>query len=96
MKPLEGTAIVDTTELLAERQEQYGGFDKNAEMAQELNDCFLANAEGVGYIFTAAQKEAMHMMFHKIARYTLGNEKARMQSVEDICGYAELLKRHTK
>ena len=89
-------AIVDTDTLLAERQEQYGGFDRNAEMTQELYDCLLANAKGTGRILSSAQKEAFHMIFHKISRYVLGTEKARMQSVEDICGYAELLKRHTE
>lgn len=76
---------VDAT--LADRGEQYGAFKDHAEIAQALKKVAF-NQDGYERL-SADQREALDMIFHKIARILNGNPNLA-DSWHDIAGYARL------
>ena len=85
-----------TEELIAKRQKEYGGFDKNSKLTQELMRTWKAACEEAGVFFNDAQEEGMHMIFHKISRFTFGIRETRRRHTADICGYAQLVHEATE
>jgi len=73
---------------LKERGSRYGDFDMNAKITQGLMD--LALTGQTADTLKAEHKEAMHMIFHKIARMVNGDNMYE-DNVHDIIGYAKLL-----
>ena len=55
----------------------------------------LEAAARAGRAFSPVEKEALHMIYHKIARLTCGIPELAGRHTEDICGYAKLLHDHT-
>lgn len=82
--------MTEVAATLSERQSRYGSFEDNAVLAQELNDVFLEHG-GVG--LSPMHREAVHMIFHKIARMTIGDSYYG-DNVHDIIGYAKLLENY--
>ena len=90
----EGT-ITNTAELIAARQKEYGGFKNNSKLTQDLYNLWLDALLDAGRIVNDAQKEGMHMLFHKISRFTFGIPETARKHTEDMCGYCELFHEHT-
>ena len=77
-------------EILEQRAKTHGDFKDHALLAQALKDCFYANR--VTKTLTYSQKEAIDMVFHKIARIGAGNPN-EIDHWRDIAGYALLVVR---
>jgi hypothetical protein len=77
---------IDTT--LASRGAQYGRFADLAEVAQELKEVGRKNNQ----MLSQSQKEALDMIFTKIARILCGNPD-HANSWRDIAGYASLVEK---
>lgn len=74
--------------ILKERGKRYGGFERHAEISQELKR--LINVYSNPSLFKPYQKEAMCMIMHKIARI-LNGDPSYADSWQDIAGYAQLV-----
>lgn len=75
---------------LVTRGSRYGSFEGNATLTQTLYHVFL---EAGGNELSDMHREAVHMIFHKIARMTLG-DAYYADNAHDIAGYAQLLEEH--
>lgn len=75
-------------EVLLERQQRYGSFEENAEIAQALKSA-MHRAAGWRRL-TAAQREGLDMIQAKIARM-LSGDPTYLDNGVDICGYAQLV-----
>lgn len=73
---------------LAERGSRYGTFEDNAETTQKLMEVVAKCPSFKNW--HRAHKEAVHMIFHKIARMANGDEMYE-DNPHDICGYSKLL-----
>ena len=82
---------IDAT--LNARGNNYGDFHSQAAISQELSDVMAATPKWPE--LTPAQREALQMVQHKIARILNGNPRY-LDSWVDIVGYAELGKRETE
>lgn len=82
--------MTDTVVLLAERGSTHGPYSLHAEITQRLT---MTMAEA-GYKnwtnLSHAQKEALHMIAHKIGRILAGNPDYA-DHWDDIAGYAKLV-----
>lgn len=75
-------------ETLKERGTRYGSFEDNAEITQLLMEVI---EKGPSYnALSRPHKEAIHMIFHKIARCVCGDPDYP-DNIHDIAGYAKLL-----
>ena len=86
---------VSTTinDVLDARGNNYGEFHNHAAISQELSDV-MANGNSWPKL-SPAQREALQMIQHKIARI-LNGDPSYLDSWVDIIGYAELGKRETE
>ena len=80
----------DVTATLAERGNRYGTFEDNARLTQALMNTALGAAKSD---LSHMHKEAMHMIFHKIARMCSGDQWYA-DNPHDIAGYATLLEEY--
>lgn len=78
--------------LLAEREERYGSFAGHAAIAQDLKD--VLHEAPKWPLLNAAQKEALEMVCHKIAR-VLNGDPDYIDNWTDIAGYAVLAEQET-
>lgn len=76
---------------LQDREEVYGSFEANAEITQRLISV-IKSAPKYSTL-SAVHREAYRMIFHKISRSACG-DGYYADNVEDIIGYATLLKEH--
>lgn len=78
----------DVAKVLEERRQTHGSFAENARLTQHL---MLALRTGRNWDrLTDIQKEALHMIMHKIARLMSGDPTHHDVFV-DIVGYAKLM-----
>ena len=82
-------------ELIDKRQKEYGGYDKNSELTQALMNVWQDACIDAGAEFNAAQKEGIHMVFHKLSRMTFGAIETRRKHTHDFAGYAKLTHQYT-
>lgn len=75
--------------ILEERQKTHGEFAKHAAIAQDLKSIVLLHRPGT---LSLAQREALDMIMHKIARILNGNPNHK-DHWNDIAGYATLVAR---
>lgn len=76
-----------TDEILAERAKTHGDFTDNAKVMQQLKQ--VAETSRNWPKLTLVQKEALHMILHKIGRICSGNPNVH-DHWDDIAGYAKL------
>ncbi len=77
-----------TDDILAERGQRYGDFDKHADITQSLKKA-MASTPGWQRL-APDQREALEMNAHKIGRI-LNGDPNYADSWEDIAGYAKLV-----
>ena len=77
--------MIDST--LSQRATTHGNFSDNAEISQALKEVVYHTSGW--YNLRDTQKEAIHMIFHKIARAIAGNANFA-DHWHDIQGYAAL------
>lgn len=85
--------MTDINETLAQRGSRYGEFADCSELSQKLKDT-MRYTDGWTRL-TYAQKEALEMVQHKIARM-LNGDTSYLDNVVDILGYTELMFREMK
>ena len=78
---------MNITDTLSDREKKYGSFAANAHIAQGLQN--IARSTGCWYNLPEDQREAIEMIFHKIARQING-AKDYPDNFHDIAGYAML------
>lgn len=79
-------------EILNTRATTHGNFSVNATMSQDLKSTIEYYAEQTTTKLTKPQKEALDMIFSKIARICVGNPN-ETDHWRDIAGYALLVVR---
>lgn len=79
---------MNTEELLKERGESYGSFIRHSQIAQALKE--VAKYDTNWLDLPQIQKEALEMIFHKIARI-LNGDYTLIDNYADIAGYATLV-----
>jgi len=77
-----------TTEILAARGQTHGDFSDNARIMQNLKR--EMEAEHGWSKLSDVQREALHMIQHKVGRIISGNPNFR-DHWDDIAGYARLV-----
>ena len=81
--------MTDLNTVLTIRGQRYGPFDGHAELSQLLKISVRGHDNGAGWgRMTAAQREAMDMILHKVARIVNGDPDYT-DSWTDIAGYAQ-------
>jgi len=75
--------------LLKERKCQHGDFEIHSRISQKLKNCLFCQDE-IETILTAAQKESLEMICHKMARIIAGDPN-HIDHWNDIAGYATLV-----
>lgn len=79
--------------LLKARGCKYGAFDNHAKLTCGLSDVFYAHMtqynKAAYEMLTDSQREALHMIFHKLGRIGNGDPN-HTDSWVDIAGYAKL------
>jgi len=75
-------------EALLERKNMYGDFEDHARISQELKHLFEIQLEEKGKKLPPYQKEAVDMVFHKLARVVNG-DNYYIDSWRDIVGYMQ-------
>ena len=78
---------MNITDTLNDREKKYGSFAANARLAQGLKN--IARSTDGWYDLPVALREAIEMIFHKIARQING-AKDYPDNFHDIAGYAML------
>lgn len=79
---------MSTKKLLTERGTTHGAFSENARLSQAFEN--IART-GVNWEqLSDVQKEALKLMFHKVARFLSGNVKF-LDNPRDIGGYLQLM-----
>lgn len=79
---------METRELLNERQKTHGDYGDHARLTQALKDKMF---DEEGWVrLNDCQKEALHMIAHKIGRILAGNPSFK-DHWDDIAGYAKLV-----
>lgn len=82
--------MAEIKDILAERGETYGAFMDNARTTQAFKS-YVRNTHGIKFDGMAFdQKEALDMIFHKVARI-LNGDPDYSDSWRDIAGYATLV-----
>lgn len=77
-----------TEKLLAERAKTHGSYEVHARVTQHLKQ--TVEREPSYLRLTDCQREAVHMIFHKIGRIIAGNANYA-DHWDDIAGYAKLV-----
>lgn len=77
-------------ETLKQREDRYGKFSDNAQIAQNLK--FIMEHSKNWCEMPAYQREALHQISSKISRILTGNEMTYSDSWVDIAGYATRVK----
>lgn len=85
----EPTMTTTIEAILAQRQKTHGDFTDNARVMQNLKD--VVHCEKGWNNLSRVQREAIHMILHKIGRILSGNPN-EPDHWHDIAGYAELVK----
>ena len=80
----------DINTTLAQRGSRYGTFEDNARLTQALMNTALGASQTE---LSLMHKEALHMIFHKIARMCSGDQWYA-DNPHDIAGYATLLEEY--
>lgn len=80
----------DITSTLEQRGNRYGTFEDNARLTQALMNLALGCSKTE---LSPMHKEALHMIFHKIARMCSGDQWYA-DNPHDIAGYATLLEEY--
>lgn len=78
----------DLVRLLQERGKQHGHFPTHADITQRLKDVIHSGRNWSD--LTAAQREALEMIVHKIGRILAGDPN-HIDHYADICGYSQLI-----
>ena len=78
---------MNITDTLTDREKKYGSFAANAHIAQGLQN--IARSTNAWYNLPEDQREAIEMIFNKIARQING-AKDYPDNFHDIAGYAML------
>ena len=78
---------MDITDTLSDREKKYGTFAANAHIAQGLQN--IARSANGWYNMPDIQREAIEMIFRKVARQING-AKDYPDNFHDIAGYAML------
>ena len=78
---------MDITQTLSEREKTHGSFESHAILSQSLKTAYECYAKSE---LSSDQKEALEMIFHKIARIGNGNPDVH-DHWHDIAGYATLI-----
>lgn len=82
--------------LIKKRAKNYGRFDTEATLIQQLYNSILYHAAEVsGVALDPVHCEALHMICHKIGRITNGSPDHR-DSWRDIAGYATMVSEHIR
>ena len=81
---------MNITDTLNDREKKYGSFAANAHIAQGMKN--VARSTGGWYDLPEDQREALDMIFNKIARQING-AKDYPDNFHDIAGYAMLAER---
>lgn len=81
---------ISTDEILRERGSRYGVFKDHAFITQTLSEFVSDELDSRGKVLSSDQKEALHMIFHKIGRIVNGDPNYS-DSWHDIAGYAKLV-----
>lgn len=84
------TEAQPTDALLAERAKTHGDYTVHAKCTQMLKGVLVLHFSSSLNDLTAAQHEALDMIFHKIGRIIAGNPNFR-DHWADIAGYAKLV-----
>ena len=79
---------METNELLSIREETHGDFTFHAEYSMDLKDA-MESAPNWRKL-SNVQKEALHMIAHKVGRILAGNPDFK-DHWDDIAGYAKLV-----
>lgn len=79
---------MNVEEILKERGESYGSFIRHSQIAQALKE--VAKYDTNWLDLPQIQKEALEMIFHKIARI-LNGDYTLVDNYADIAGYATLV-----
>ena len=80
----------DINSTLSERGNRYGTFEDNARVTQALMSMAMGCAKSD---MSPMHREALHMIFHKIARM-LSGDPWYADNPHDIAGYATLLEEY--
>ncbi|GCE65734.1 hypothetical protein OMCYN_01680 [cyanobiont of Ornithocercus magnificus] len=80
----------DIDKTLKDRGALYGPFVGHARIVRDLMKVIRLELEHSENYLEADQEEALHMIFHKIARIVNGNPN-HIDSWHDIVGYAKLV-----
>lgn len=88
---------MSTEKILQDRGKNYGSFEGNASIAQELKKLWWAS-DGRGRLLSeactsAVINEGIEMILHKLARIMNG-DPYYADSYQDIAGYAQLIVNH--
>jgi hypothetical protein len=85
----------DIEEILKERQSIYGSFGTHSVLSQGMKD--VARTSEGWHNLPPYQKEALELIFHKIARICNGVDAGYyLDNFVDIAGYATLVVDHLK
>jgi hypothetical protein len=84
------STTVQTEDLLKERGSRYGVFRGHAFITQTLSNFVLDELDRRDKTLSSDQREALHMIFHKIGRIVNGDPDYS-DSWHDIAGYAKLV-----
>ena len=79
---------MNTHEILAQRGKTHGDFTYNSQAAQALKDVMQSHQNWE--TLSSVQKEAVHMICHKLGRIAAGNPNIA-DHWDDIAGYATLV-----
>lgn len=82
--------MTNLNETLAERGSRYGSFEGHAELSQYMKQALLCSPAYLEDKLTDSMKEALEMIFHKIARI-LNGDPTYADSWHDIIGYTKLV-----
>lgn len=76
---------------LKERGSNYGTFEGNAQLTQDLKSIYKEHIRAIGkQDLPAIHQEAIDMIFHKLSRIANG-DPSFLDSWVDIVGYAQLV-----
>lgn len=83
--------MTDINDVLDERGSRYGKFEDHAAITMALKNVIQYSSGGVKWeCLRSSQKEALHMICHKIGRIVNGDPNY-IDSWVDIVGYAQLV-----
>lgn len=82
-------------ETLEKRETEYGKFEDNAKIAQQLSGVIEGYMYSRGKELSTVHHQCFHMIFTKIARMVTG-DPMHADSAHDIAGYGLLLEKYIK